>query len=176
MSRGFTLIELVITLAVVGIVLAIAAPYGAAFINKSKARSLTGELTRSLMSARSQAITYGRTVSVCGRSAPDTLACAANAEGWRNGWLVFWGGPAVAPTAANLIANVNRAQGNVVLNAAAVRVVFYPNGRASPANNGLFTVACRNPGEGAVAKFRTVQLGANGFLNTVIDGDANYAC
>ncbi|KZE25373.1 hypothetical protein AVW16_03500 [Crenobacter luteus] len=162
--------------AVAAVVLAAALPFGRAFVDQQRVRALSGEIGRTLVHARAQAITHGRAVSVCGRSAPGATACAADAEGWRRGWLVFWGGAGATPSAATLIASVERAQGSIVLDGPATPVVFYPNGRATPASDKLFVVACRARGDDGPVLFRSLQLRANGYLNTVIEQDAPDAC
>ncbi len=68
-SRGFTLIELVVTVAVAGILAAIAVPSMTAFINASRLSGATEELTAGLQLARTEAVRRNRPVTLCGGAA-----------------------------------------------------------------------------------------------------------
>lgn len=82
--RGFTLMELLITLAVAGILLGIAAPDFSEAIKQSRQDSRVLELNGALNFARSEAIKQSSRVSVCARNS-DT-SCGTN---WNKGWIVF---------------------------------------------------------------------------------------
>lgn len=84
--RGFTLIELIVTLAVLAIVVAIAAPSFNSMIANSRTSSMTSELTAALNFARSEAIKRVKPVSVCPSS--DGASCLTSAD-WPKGWMVF---------------------------------------------------------------------------------------
>lgn len=76
-SRGVTLIELIITMAVAGVMIAIAVP---AFRNLSMNSNVTGTanaLVHDLNLARAEAVRRGTLVAVI-----------SNAGGWSNGWSV----------------------------------------------------------------------------------------
>jgi type IV fimbrial biogenesis protein FimT len=78
--RGFTMVELMVTLVVLAILMAVAAPNLVTFINNSRLRSTHGELTSALTLARSEATKRGTSVVV------EALAPTAGAEfsgGWR---------------------------------------------------------------------------------------------
>lgn len=80
---GFTLIELMITLAVLAIVLGIAMPAISDFAIKQRVSSKTNEMMLSLAFARSEALKLNRDVRV--------MPSTATAAGWSDGWCV---GPA----------------------------------------------------------------------------------
>lgn len=88
--RGFTLVELLVTLAIGAILLAIAIPGYAFFINASKLTAVTNDLVSALHLARSEAIKRGLRVTICKTSnvTAATPACDAAAS-WQQGWLVF---------------------------------------------------------------------------------------
>jgi type IV fimbrial biogenesis protein FimT len=89
-NRGFTLVEMMVTLAVLGIILGIAAPSMQSFIRNTRLASGSEELLMSLMMAQSEAIKRGSSVTVCNTANPtaDSPSCS-NSSDWRSGWLVF---------------------------------------------------------------------------------------
>lgn len=86
-EKGFTLIEMIMVLAVAGILLGIAAPSFTSVIQSNRLATQTNDLVTSLNLARSEAITRGQIVTVC-RSLSGT-GCNAAAGNWEDGWLVF---------------------------------------------------------------------------------------
>ncbi|MEE9398299.1 MAG: GspH/FimT family pseudopilin [Methylococcales bacterium] len=83
-SQGFTLIELVVTLTVATILLAVGIPSYKSTATRNHIESLMSDLTRSLNLARSEALKRGMTVTVC--KSADQLVCGGN---WSNGWILF---------------------------------------------------------------------------------------
>jgi len=88
--RGFTLVEMLVVLAVGSILLAIAIPSYAFLVNTSRLAAVTNDLVTALHLARSEAIKRGVRVTVCKTS--DAMAaspaCSTTAN-WHDGWLVF---------------------------------------------------------------------------------------
>ncbi len=89
-QQGLTLVELIVTLAISSILLAIAIPGYANFMNFNRLVAVTNDLASSLQLARSEAIRRSSRVTVCKSSNPmDTSPdCDSNAN-WQQGWLVF---------------------------------------------------------------------------------------
>ena len=85
-ERGFTMIELLITLSIAAIMLTVAIPNFQSFLLNSRLSSQTNEFVLALASAKSEAVKRGTSVTVCSR-ATDT-SCAGSTT-WDNGWLVF---------------------------------------------------------------------------------------
>ena len=91
-ATGFTLIELVVALAVAAILLGVGVPSFTAMVRDGRMRSAATELNLALYLARSEAVkragTAGvRAVTVCARAGDD--ACSADPGDWENGWIVF---------------------------------------------------------------------------------------
>lgn len=86
-ARGFTLTELVVTMSIVAILLAIGAPSFKYVTASNRATSEVNGLLGDLQFARAEAIKEGQTVSVC--PSVDGLTCSGNGAAWQTGWLVF---------------------------------------------------------------------------------------
>ena len=83
---GFTLIELMITLFIVGILLTVGIPSLKTFMQGNQLIAATNELISALHVTRSEAIKLNSRVSICESS--DGATCS-NTGSWENGWIVF---------------------------------------------------------------------------------------
>jgi type IV fimbrial biogenesis protein FimT len=83
-ERGFSLIELLVTVAVAALLLAAGAPSFRQMIQNSRITSQANELLTAIHFARSEALKRARPVSICGSA--DGSACGG---GWAGSWLVF---------------------------------------------------------------------------------------
>ena len=86
-ESGFSLPELLATLAIAAIIVALAAPSMKATFNNHQIAIKTEQLYGSIMLARSEAIKRSKPVSLC-RLNSEAL-CANNGRNWNVGWLVF---------------------------------------------------------------------------------------
>ena len=84
-SAGFTLIELIVTIAIAAIVLVMGVPSFQDTIRNNRLATQANELISALNLARSEAIKRGVTVSICKSANGSTCG----GSGWSNGWIVF---------------------------------------------------------------------------------------
>ncbi|MDH3587827.1 MAG: GspH/FimT family pseudopilin [Gammaproteobacteria bacterium] len=129
---GFTVAELMISLAVTGITLSIGVPGFSSFIANQTQTNATNELVTAMTLARSEAIKQNRFVTVCKSS--DGLQCGTTND-WEDGWIVF--------------ANTNQANANTVdINETVIRAFeINSDGRSvNPDVTGLNFVAFRPTG------------------------------
>ena len=85
-SKGFTLIELMITLAIAAIVMAIGVPAFQDMIRNNRAIAQTNDFISALSFTRSEAIKRGQRVVLCKSSGGATCATSGN---WDQGWMIF---------------------------------------------------------------------------------------
>lgn len=82
---GVTLIELLVTLSIGVILLAVAAPSVQDFLVQNRVESGSNQLMASLAYARSEAIKRGARITLCKSSNASTCG----GTGWEDGWIMF---------------------------------------------------------------------------------------
>lgn len=82
-SQGFTLIELIITIALIAIIAGFAVPSFSQLIANNRITSATNNLIGVLNYARAESVKRGRSVDV------SALSSAGNADEWGGGWRVW---------------------------------------------------------------------------------------
>ncbi len=145
-QRGLTMIELLVTIAILAISLGIAAPSMARFVADWRASNAVNALTGSLRLARTEAIARSRPVVLC--RVPDNTSTTCQTtigdHGFASGWIVFVnndgdtsfdysasGGDELLlrQTAPAGIADITPTK--------AGRLVFLPNGLLNSSNNAI---------------------------------------
>lgn len=150
-SEGFTLVELLVTVAIVVIVLSLAVPSFQAMLMNNRLSAQVDGLTSALNYARNTALSQAVSVQVCPIGALSSSTCGAN---WAAGWIVV-SDPAGAPT---LLQSRQAPTGDPVLSATANGVIFDSRGLSTTPSS--FKMC-----DGRGSSFaRSVQVFATGFV------------
>ena len=134
---GFTIIELMIVLAIAAILAALAAPSFTTIIQDNRLVTQVNELQAALGLARSEAIKTNNNVTTCRSS--DGASCAGS---WQNGWIVFidndaYGTVDIDDTILRVHGSISGGGNSLVFNQ--TRVIYTGNGFVRGASNGTFT-------------------------------------
>jgi len=138
--RGFTLVELLVVLAVGSILLAIAVPGYGYLLSAGRLTTLTNDLVAALHLARSEAIKRGTRVTLCktGSAAAASPSCDSTPD-WQQGWLVFVDGGTrgVIDTGDELLWVRGPASGQASITTSnyANFISYLPNGKSQGMNN-----------------------------------------
>lgn len=84
---GFTLVELLITVAIAAVAAAIVIPSFNDFVVGNQEKAATNSLMGAIRKARSEAVTRSAPVTLCRRTGD--VCSTADDEGWKDGWLAF---------------------------------------------------------------------------------------
>lgn len=150
LARGFTLIELAIVLAVIGVVLALGAPGFSAWIQNTQIRTATDSMLTGIKLARAEALKRNDVVRFQMMTSTDaTCGLSASGTNWVVSVNVATNLCNVAdPSAPPLIVRVkpsNEGTSNVVYAASQSSINFDALGRVTPVPVGDVTVDITNP-------------------------------
>ncbi|PJK12852.1 pre-pilin like leader sequence [Lysobacteraceae bacterium NML07-0707] len=86
-DKGFTLVELMVTLAVLGVLVSVGYPSFQGVIRSNRVATTTNELVASVALARSTAIRTSLGAGIC--KSNDQNSCGGDGVSWNDGWLVW---------------------------------------------------------------------------------------
>jgi len=89
-SKGFTLLELIIVITIVGITMAIAVPGFRTMIANNRISSSASDFASALQLAKAEAVARVNSVTICKKNSAST-DCATDGD-WSQGWIVLSGG------------------------------------------------------------------------------------
>jgi type IV fimbrial biogenesis protein FimT len=159
-EKGFTLVELIVTLVVAAILLTLAAPNLGTFLQRDRLGAQANELLSDLAYARSEAIKRGATVIVCKSSNPTAATPACNAtlaDPWTSGRVIWVDANNNTTLEATEVLRVrqeleganrsgNALYGDGAANGTANEVRFTQLGMAGPPNSNTQFVLCDKRG------------------------------
>lgn len=89
-GRGFTLVELIVTVTILAVLMAFAGPAMVDFVAARAAEAQAEELVSSLRQARSEAMKRRVEVTLCaGKDLEDSKAACSGSKDWSGGWVSF---------------------------------------------------------------------------------------
>lgn len=172
-SQGFTLVELITTLTIAGILVTLAVPSFSEVIKNNRLITQANDFVTALNVARSEAIRRSGRVTVCKSS--DQISCSGSG-GWDQGWIVFNdvnGDGVVSNPATNVLRVHGPLSGGVSLHGDAnlVDYVSYVAsgatqqfaGGASATQSGVL-ILCDD--RGFVSQAKGIQISATGRVST----------
>ena len=169
-AGGFTLLELITTVAVVGVIAAIAVPNFRPFIQNNRLTAASNDLLRSFQLARTEAIRRQQNVVVCA-SADPTATNPTCSYGGFSGWIVFqdtnanWqadGGEAVIERHGLLDGSITVKKDNDGIESYAGSGFANPAGAKTPTRNVLICDVRGNQAFGTDSVERAVMIAATG--------------
>lgn len=91
LAQGFTWVELLVTLAILGVLLAMATPGLRAFWVQRAVSTQASALADGLRLARAEAVKRHQKITVCTTANPEATnpTCASASTNWASGWLIF---------------------------------------------------------------------------------------
>jgi type IV fimbrial biogenesis protein FimT len=140
--RGFTLIELMITLAIAAILLTVGIPSFNEVIKNSRLSTQVNSLVTALSLGRSEAVKRGQSVTIC-KSANGT-SCVVEVGSWSSsddGWIVFvdTNSDGVVDAGELLLRVFSKLKSGNTLKYSRIRVTYNGQGN-TPGLNGTFVV------------------------------------
>jgi type IV fimbrial biogenesis protein FimT len=146
-QHGFSLVELMVTIAVMAILVAIALPSFRDVIHRNQVSSASNELLASLAYARTEAIARGQLVSMC--PSTDNGASCAGGKAFESGWIVYTypAGAASAntnydSTKSTLLRTTTARAGVSIQSKGATVITFGQQGQLKPSTPTLTFVTC----------------------------------
>lgn len=131
-ESGFTLVELMIALTVLGIMIAAALPSLTDLVRDQRIKTATSDVFASLIYARSEAIKRNDRVVLC--AANSTIDGCANSSNWAAGWIVFLDSDGNGfPGAVSDILRKNPPLSNVTVSGTATNATYMRDGRLNAA-------------------------------------------
>ena len=148
-AAGFTLVEMMFTLVVLAVLMALAAPSLTNLVRDQRIKTVTGDLYAAMAFARSEAIKRNVYVAVCSHNG---ASGCQNSSDWALGWIVYLDADGNGfPGAASDILKVQDPLTDITLTGTATNVSYQGDGRlrvlptpfvASMAGNDSITVRC----------------------------------
>ena len=166
-QRGFSLVELMVTLVVAVILLAVAVPSFRDLIRRNQVSAASNTLLASLNYARTEAINRSQLVSIC--PSADGASCSAGSMAFEPGWLIYTypsGAASVnqAYTAAAILLRASTARAGVSIQSSSAEVItFGQQGQLkskSSASPALAFVSCYRDGSSGTGTSTSTVPGA----------------
>ena len=150
---GFTLVELLVTVAILAIIAAMAAPALGVFASRSAMRGISADFTLGMQRARTEAINRNECVVICMSSNGTSCATSSTSgSNWGIGWIAFRSPTCdvAAPSA-----------GDIFLVREGFSTRYQLNSADSSAKRSVVFNARGNTGSSTMGKFNLVDTGVS---------------
>ena len=165
---GFTILELLITMAIIAILAGIAAPSYNSMIARNKVNSMRENLANALQYARSEAIKRKVNVIVC--ASANHTGCNGGTD-WHQGWVIFADDNGNNSIESGERLQVQYSYSDLVTGSVGdSRVSFTPSGRPDRGENQIIGVCDPNDANNGKA----LRISATGTISR--QGQANAGC
>ena len=135
-TRGFTLLELLITLGIVGIASTLAISSMTSLMGESSSDNFTSTLSKTVNFSRIQSVSTGQTVTLC------TVVDGICANDWSQDITIFVDANNNRTLGTNTVLRIVEAipsQDQLTYTGTALGISFYPDGSIGDSDNGVFT-------------------------------------
>jgi len=171
-NRGFTILELIVTIVVISILVAIALPGMRDLMGRNKVSTEVNRLVSDLLLARNTAITRGTFVTICRSGDQSSCLAASAANEFEQGWMTY-AAPATrvafnSAVAGNELLKVGEAaspeiQVHSLGSQAPAYITYLATGRIDPAVAGNIVITiCLNGESTAQVPGRRLTLSVSG--------------
>ena len=167
---GFTLLELIITVGIIGVVTAIAVPSMDVYIKNDRLTTNINTLVSHLALARSEAVTQSQQVVLC--VSDDNVSCSGT--NWALGWIVFSdldANGSVSGTDTVLRAHQALGNNNSLTSTAIATQVIYNNRGFTSTPAGTFSL-CDDRGDTNIRNIKSIAISNTGRVRKVQDSEA----
>ena len=160
-ATGFTLIELMVAIALLAILLGLAVPDLRSYLINNRLTAQINDLVADISLARSEAATRGARVTIC--TSADLETCTGEGDAWQSGRIVFvdTNSNGTRDATEQILKKTDSLGGSRTLVAAGfsntTHISFRPYGGLDPATGGSFLLC-----DPAVQTGRTVIVAATG--------------
>lgn len=181
-----TLIELMVGIAVMGVLLAVGVPSFQSFIAASRITSTNNDFVSAMALARSEAIRRGTRITVC--KSTNGTACVTTGD-WAQGWIVFVDTTRAPPNAAvdnageTIVSRSPAAPGGLTIAgdaALANFISFSPDGTvrdmSGASQQGRLRVCSTSSAMGDDRRARDITLASTGRLTTTTPASVAATC
>ena len=125
-AQGFTLVELMVTLALLAVIANIAVPALESLITRNRQQALMEQVASALNNARAQAILQRSIIEVCGSQ--DGKKCSAD---WSSGWLI-------RTSSGQILQHIQLPSHDALRWSGFQKSIRFHNNGSSPISNGRF--------------------------------------
>jgi type IV fimbrial biogenesis protein FimT len=159
-TSGFTLLELMISITLIAVLMALAIPSFRDFTSNNRITAANNSLITALNLARGEATRRSIPVTTC--ASTDGITCGATTD-WATGWIVFQnaGTPGVVASKDDVLQKWNAEAGNIQFTTASTYIQYQPTGvAAAAATIDVSYPACHG------LQLRHIQVSAGGTITT----------